>query len=215
MAPRGSGARLTKRERETLELVLQGMPMERLARTLERPPKVVERHLHQGLDKLELWTQDAVPGPTYNSLQDRERGFLAPREADRVISRIQRVVGTHWAVVVVLAIAENPKRTETGPMAELISHHIHRNLRRADVVTKWSATEWVAFLPRVDADQVKAVVRRLERGHKAPWGVYIAARQPEASESFNEVAVRCHHELLDRYVSRDLAAYVNTLASMS
>ena len=206
--------RLSKREREILELVMQGMSMDRLAKTLQESPKVVERYLHQGLYKLESWSQEAAPGPTYNSGQDRELGFLRPRQAEREVARIIRAVGSNWACVVMLAIPDAPRSRDSGAVADGVGRHIFRSLRGQDVVTKWSSTEWVIFLPRIERADIEKVVRRLEHGHNSPWAVYVMAGQPTGNESFHEVAQNCHQQLLSQYITRDLAAYVKPLADM-
>lgn len=202
---------LTKRERETLQLILQGMPMDRVSKTLHQSPKVVERYVHQGLYKLENWSQEAAPGPSYHSAGDREMGFLRPREAERTIARIVRVVGSNWFCLVLLAIPDKMHSRNSDMVSDAIGHHIHLRLRGADIVTKWSATEWVMFLPRITSVHIDNVVQRLQHGHLSPSTVYIAARQPQNGESFNEVATQCHHQLLAQYVDEDLAAYVKSL----
>lgn len=204
--------RLTKRERETLELVLQGMPMDRVSKTLNQSPKVVERFIHQGLYKLENWSQEVAPGPSHHSAEDREMGFLRPREAERTIARIVRAVGSKWFGLVLLAIPDKMHSRDAEMVSDAIGRHIHLSLRGADVVTKWSATEWVMFLPRITSAHIDKVVQRLQHGHHSPSTVYIAARQPQGGESFTEVATQCHHQLLAQYVDEDLAAYVKSLA---
>ncbi|NMP24119.1 LuxR C-terminal-related transcriptional regulator [Sulfobacillus harzensis] len=214
MAQPGLGPRLTKRERETLELVIQGMPLDRLSQTMHQSPKMVERYLHQGLQKLEHWSQQAAPGPTHNSAQDRDLGFLRPREAERAIARIVRAVGPNWACIVMLAISDGFKMRDVGTVADAMGRHIHSRLREGDVVTKWSPTEWVMFLPRITGTHIETVTQRLQHGHNAPWPVYVAALQPVGQESFAHVALQCHQHLLARYVSQDVAAYVNALAGV-
>jgi hypothetical protein len=182
---------------------------------LQQSPKVVERYVHQGLRKLENWSLEAAPGPSHNSAQDRDMGFLRPREAERTISRIMRSIGPNWACVVLLAIPDNARSQDTLAVADSISRHIHRSLRGADVVTKWSATEWVMFLPRITSDHIDKVIQRLQHGHNSPSAVYIAARQPQGGESFGEVATQCHQQLLAQYVNEDLASYGTSIVDWS
>lgn len=207
--------RLTKRERETLALVIQGMSMNRVSTALNQSPKVVERYIHQGLRKLESWSLEVAPGPSHNSSQDRDLGFLRPREAAGTITRIVQAVGSSWACLVLLAIPDKPESQNAPAVADAISRHIHRNVRGADVITKWSPTEWVMFLPRITGAHLDKVVQRLQHGHNSPSVVYTAARQPQSGESFDDVAQQCHRQLLAQYVTEDLTAYVNSFEDWS
>ncbi len=210
MAHKPAGPRLSKRERDTLDLIIQGMPIDRVSKTLRRSPKLIERYVHQGLRKLENWSAEAALGPSHNSAQDRELGFLRPQEAERAISRIISAVGPTWACLVLLAIPDKSRSQDRLVVADAIGRHIKRGLRGTDVVTKWGSTEWVIFLPRIAPAPIKKVIQRLRDGHNTPWAVYIAARQPQAGESFGVVATQCHQQLLAQYVAEDLVSYVQS-----
>lgn len=205
--------RLTPKERQTLELAIQGMSLDHMSMTLKQSPKVVERYIHQGLRKLESWSRDAAPGPNHNSIQERDLGFLRPRDAERRIARTIHDVGNMWACVVVLALPDNPKAPEVAEYTAMISRHIHQSTRRSDIVTKWTALEWIIFLAGVTPEQAQLVEQRLKRGHPAPMPLFIGSQYGDSDTPFNEVATQCHHELLAQYVHQDLTTWANPVAN--
>lgn len=212
MARRGVSPHLTPKERQTLELAIQGMPVDRMAAAMNQSPKVVERYIHQGLGKLEAWGHEVAPGPSHNSPYERELGFLRPREAERRIARMVSDLGDRWACVVLLGIPDHTKVPDSGEEIEAVSRHIHRSTRRSDVVMKWSATEWVIFLPWVTPEQADLIVRRLKHGQATPWPIFTGSQYGDSAASFPEVANRCHHELISQYVHKDLAVWANLLS---
>lgn len=213
MARRGDvSPHLTSKERQTLELAIQGMPVDQMAAAMNQSPKVVERYIHQALGKLEAWSRNAAPGPSHNSAYERELGFLRPREAERRIARIVRDVGEKWACVVLLGIPDNSKVSNSEEGIEAVSRHIHRSTRRSDIVMKWSATEWVIFLPWVTPEQADLVVHRLKHAQTSPWPIFIGSQYGGRDMAFPEVANRCHQELIAQYVHQDLAVWANPLS---
>lgn len=204
---------LSPTERKTLELVLQGIPVDHIAVTLNKSPKVVERYILQGLQKVERWSHRAVPGPRFHTLQEEALGILTPRQADRIINRSIHDLGDQWACIVVAAIPDDPKSTHLESSIEAISHHIYRSVRRYDVVTKWSTTEWVIFLPRMTSDSLQTVMRRLRHGHHQSWPILVGAKSGVRNQSFFDLAMACHHELMAQYVHGDLASLHSSLTS--
>lgn len=206
-----SGARLTKKERQVLELAIQGVSVDRMAVRLKQSPKVVERFIHHGLYKLEVWSQDVAPGPSHDSPYERDLGFLRPREAERRIALVQ-APNDAWGCVVALAIPPEPKSPDSESTVDALSVHIHRNLRRSDIVTKWSTTEWVIFVAPVTADAVEMVVRRLRQANSAPWPVFVAGQLATEGDRFGDLGMRLHREIISQYVSQDLGSYGTSVA---
>ncbi|PSR20089.1 MAG: hypothetical protein C7B45_16600 [Sulfobacillus acidophilus] len=200
---------LTPKERHTLELAIQGMSVEKIASNLQQSPKVVERYIHRGLQKLESWSYDAAPGPSFRSSQERQWGILPPRAAERRIARILREEPHDWGCVVVLGISEPRHRVNTQAV-ENVTRHIHRSTRVTDIVTKWSMAEWVIFLAHVSEMQSEMIVHRLEQSDALGFPVFVAVQHAPASASFHEVAMKCHQDLLRRYVNYDMASMMQS-----
>lgn len=205
---------LTKKERQALELAIHGVPIDRMAVQLNQSAKVVERYIHRGLHKLEAWSREVAPGPSYHSPYEGDLGFLRPREAEREITRLIKGLGNEWGCIVVLAIPNGPKSPDIEATIDYLSKHIRKSLRSTDIVTKWSMTEWIIFLPRITSDGIETVARRLPHSDIAPWPVFVSAQKASGDDGFTELAMQCHRQLISQYVSHDLALYVLPLAGI-
>lgn len=200
--------RLTAKERRILEMAIQGASLDSISATLNQSPKVIGRCMHEGIKKLESWTAEAAPGPQFHSRAEQSLGFFPPRDAERRIDRVIRNGGSPWACIVVLCMPPDRKETTSESMIEGLSRHIANVVRRSDIVTKWSKTEWVIFLPSITREQSEAVVKRLHQNVPSLWPLAIRANHHDLNNvSFVEVATACHRQVMAEWVNRDLGAW--------
>ena len=199
--------RLTAKERQIVEMAIHGMSVEQMSITLGQSPKVVIRHMHQCIRKLEMWSFNTVPASSAHSLSEQELGILKPWEAERRITRLIREIGNAWACVVVLAMPDEAPGPNGATVIEAISCHVQASVRQSDIITKWIATEWILFLPYISPDHMDMVVRRLERKHIPSWSLFVLACSSTGAESFRQLAARGHDELMRQYIHRNLGSW--------
>ena len=199
--------RLTIKERQLLTMAIQGMSVEQMSVRLDQSPKIVIRHIHRGIRKLETWSLNAIPGQTHHTPLEQELGILNPWQAERRITRMIRDVGIMWACIIVLAIPDQAPDSNFVTSIEAVSFHIHNCVRRTDTITKWSATEWIIFLPSISSNHIDRVTQRLKKLHLPSWSLSVLACISTGDESFNQVAVRGHNELMQQYINRDLGSW--------
>lgn len=199
--------RLTPKEREVLGMAIQDMSVDEMAQALGQPPKLIGRHIQQGIGKLEMWASNVLPSSRHNSTIEDSWGFLNPREAESDIRRLTRQAGHQWACIVVLMMPPDPKIHDMADAILAMSCHVRRCVRQSDIVTKWGDMEWIIFLPSINPDQAEIVVHRLKQGIPRDRSVGIAAWPGSESESFNHVAMRGHRELIRHYVNHNFSSW--------
>ncbi|MCY0879356.1 MAG: hypothetical protein OWU84_10490 [Firmicutes bacterium] len=199
--------RLTEHERRALTLLIEGHSLKDLQTRLPYPPRTLERTIHRGLTKLEVWVQQAWPGETYESPQEQAIGITKSREAERLINRRIVQSGYRWGCVVILALPNKDDEPELERGTEELSRQILQRLRQSDVVTKWHTSEWVIFLAGVDEAQLSGVLNRLSTLNARSWPIFCeaqAVKSPDAT--FLEIATQCHQELMSRYATHGMSA---------
>ena len=182
------------------------MSLDQMSIKSGQSPKTVARHIHRSIRKLESWSINTIPVQSYHSPSEQGLGILNPWQAEHRITRIIREIGNLWACIVVLAMP-NGNSGKTSTSLETISCHILNCVRHSDIVTKWSTAEWIIFLPHISREHTDMVAERLNRNHFASWTLSVLACLATPGESFSQLAVRGHNELLQQYINRDLGSW--------
>jgi len=208
-----SAPRLTEHERRALTLLIEGHSLKDVEATLSSPPRALERTVHRGLTKLEVWAQQTWPGDPHESALETGLGILTSREAERLINR--RIVRSRhgWGCVALLALPDKENEEDIQHGAEEISRQLMTKLRHSDVVTKWHSSEWIVFVAGVNEAQLNVVLNRLTTIEAHPWPILLEAQAvTHPSTTFAEAATKCHQALMSRYAANGLSTLCARLA---